>query len=77
MNVALDERNELQLIAEDSGDTVSDVLAVVDHDREWLRRQFRERAQCAIDQGRITRAEGETFMEAYGALLSSYTYYKA
>ncbi len=59
------------------GDSVADVLTYVEHDPKKLVEQFRELAETAIQEGRITAVQRRKALEAYRQGMSGYTYYES
>ncbi len=59
------------------GDSVSDVLEYVEHDPKKLVEQFRELAETAISEGRITAVQRRKALEAYRIGMSGYTYFES
>ena len=61
---------------EEEGDCVADVLSYVKYDPKVLVSQFRELAESAVEEGRITPRQRRDALEAYRDGLSGYTYYE-
>ncbi len=59
------------------GDSVADVLEYVEHDPKKLVEQFRELAETAISEGRITAVQRRKALEAYRIGMSGYTYFES
>ena len=70
------ENGKIRLSREVEGDSVSDVLGYVEHDPKKLVDQFRELAEQAIEQGRISPAQRKKALEAYREGMAGYTYYE-
>ncbi len=61
---------------EEEGDCVADVLSYVKYDAKELVRRFRELAESAVEQGRISPAQRRDALQAYRDGLAGYTYYE-
>jgi len=68
---------ELTFTHEVEGDSVADVLSYVEYDPKELEKRFRNFAERAVRQGKITAAERKTIMTAFREGLNGYTYYEA
>jgi len=53
------------------------VLTYVEHDPKKLVEQFRELAESAIREGRITAVQRRKALEAYRTGMSGYTYFES
>jgi len=71
------EDGELCLTREVEGDSVADVLSYVEYDPKDLERRFRNFAESAVRDGRITATDRKNIMDAYREGLNGYTYYEA
>lgn len=58
------------------GDCVADVLSYVKYDSKDLISKFRNLAERAVEEGRLTPAQRRTALEAYREGLQGYTYYE-
>ncbi len=61
---------------EEEGDCVADVLSYVKYDPKVLVSRFRELAESAVEEGRITPRQRRDALEAYRDGLAGYTYYE-
>ena len=61
---------------EEEGDCVADVLSYVKYDPKVLVSRFRELAESAVEEGRITPRQRRDALEAYRDGLTGYTYYE-
>lgn len=59
------------------GDSVADVLSYVEYDPKELIARFRQFAEKAVSDGRITPAERRHALEIYRLGLNGYTYYES
>ena len=64
------------LVKELHGDSVSDVLSYVEYEPKDMLVRFRERAEDAIREGKITATDRREIMKAYENGLRGYTYYE-
>ena len=76
VSVKITENGEFDLTRETHGDTVADVLSYVEFSPAELVKQFREAAELAIKEGRISPAERREIMMSYQNGLNGYTYYE-
>jgi len=58
------------------GDTISDVLSYVEYEPDNLYRRFRETAENAVRDGRISVAERQQMLGAFSESLRGYTYFE-
>ncbi|MEA2108137.1 MAG: biosynthetic arginine decarboxylase [Pseudomonadota bacterium] len=63
-----------KFIREIEGDSVADVLSIVEYDTKAIVVNFREAAERAVRKGLITPQERQQIMKAYQAGLRGYTY---
>jgi len=63
-------------VKEIRGDSVADVLSYVEFDPKDMLEKFREKAEEAIREGRISASERPEIMRAYDNGLRGYTYYE-
>ena len=76
VSVELNEQGGLRHRNEVPGDSVGEVLTLVEYDLKDLIDQFRQFTESAVSGGRITVDEGGEFIEAYEAGLRGYTYFE-
>ena len=67
---------EYDFVREIEGDTVADVLSYVEFNPKQMLLDFREMAEQAIREGRITVGERREIMKAYDNGLRGYTYFE-
>ncbi len=65
-----------EIVKELEGDSVSDVLSYVEYDTKNLMSSFRQKAENAVRENRITAAERRTIMSVYEDGLRGYTYFE-
>jgi len=71
------ENGRVRFSREVEGDSVSDVLEYVEHDPKKLVDQFRELAETAITDGRVTAVQRRKALEAYRNGMAGYTYFES
>ena len=76
VSVRIDEDGHYDLVREIHGDSVADVLTYVEYDPKVMLTRFRETAEEAIREGRITVADRREILSAYDNGLRGYTYYE-
>jgi arginine decarboxylase len=67
---------EFDFVSELEGDTVEDILSYVEYDTKHLLTRFRETAENAVRDGRITAAQRRAILQAYKTGLQGYTYFE-
>lgn len=76
VTVRIRENGEYDFVSEMEGDTVEDILSYVEYDTKYLLTRFRETAENAVREGRITPAQRREILQAYKAGLQGYTYFE-
>ncbi len=71
------EEGRVKFSREVEGDSVADVLAYVEYEPKKLVEQFRELAETAIQENRITAAQRRDALAAYREGMAGYTYYES
>ena len=71
------ENGRVRFSREVEGDSVADVLEYVEHDPKKLVDQFRELAETAITDGRVTAVQRRKALEAYRSGMAGYTYFES
>jgi arginine decarboxylase len=71
------ENGRVRFSREVEGDSVADVLTYVEHDPKKLVDQFRELAETAIQEERITAVQRRKALEAYREGMAGYTYFES
>jgi arginine decarboxylase len=74
--VSISEEDEVVFSREIQGDSVADVLSYVEYEPRLLSNQVREKAEKAVQAGRITPGERRQIMDAFDAGLRGYTYFE-
>ena len=76
VSVRMNDDGSFDFVREIEGDSIADVLTYVEYDTKVLLTQFRQAAENAVREGRITGAERHKIMHAYEDGLRGYTYYE-
>jgi len=76
VNINVDEQGRFEFGEELHGDTVADVLSYVEYEPKELMERFRELAENAVRNQRISPAERRDIIDAYDAGLRGYTYFE-
>ena len=66
----------VQYLSEIEGDRIADVLSYVEYDPKQLTLRFRELAERAVENGRITPKERRDMLAAYEESVRGYTYFE-
>jgi arginine decarboxylase len=74
--VSISEDDEVVFSREIQGDSVADVLSYVEYEPRLLSNQVREKAEKAVQAGRISPVERRQIMDAFDAGLRGYTYFE-
>jgi len=76
VSVRMNDDGSYDFVREIEGDSIADVLTYVEYDTKVLLNQFRQAAENAVREGRITGVERHKIMHAYESGLRGYTYYE-
>jgi arginine decarboxylase len=76
VSVRMNDDGSFDFVRELEGDSIADVLTYVEYDTKVLLTQFRQAAENAVREGKITGAERHKIMHAYESGLRGYTYYE-
>ena len=77
VSVKLDADGRIDYTSEVKGDSVADVLGYVEYDPKDLVAMFRDRAERAVREGRLSPTERREIVESYAAGIQGYTYFEA
>ena len=75
-SIHVDDDGEIEYEQELAGDSVGDVLSYVEYNPQGLLARFRELAEVAVRQKRITATERREILDAYESGLRGYTYFE-
>ena len=76
VSVRIGADGEVEFTREIFGDSVADVLSYVEYDPRTLADRFRDMAETAVRNGRITPQERRQITQAYESGLRGYTYFE-
>lgn len=76
VTIRIQEKGEFEFVSEQEGDTVAEVLSYVQYDPKRLFVRFRETAEQAVRDGKISAQERREIVDAYEAGLRGYTYFE-
>lgn len=75
-SVRINSDGSFDFVHELHGDTIADVLSYVEYEPENLFRRFRDTAEKAVREGRISVAERQKMLGAFTESLRGYTYFE-
>lgn len=76
VSVRINRDGSYDFVKEIHGDTIADVLNYVEYDPKKLQLHYRNTAENAVREGRITARERQQIMQTFNASLQGYTYYE-
>jgi arginine decarboxylase len=76
VSIRLEEGNTFSVVREIEGDTIADVLSIVEYDPKHLLSLFREKAERAVREGKISVKERMRMVKQFEESLRGYTYYE-
>lgn len=76
VSVRLNRDGSYHFVREILGDTISDVLSYVEYQPNALQLKYRDTAERAVREGRISARERQQIIKAFTASLQGYTYYE-
>lgn len=76
VSVRLNADNSFDFVKEIHGDTIADVLSYVEYDPKEMERKYRNTAERAVKEGRISVKERQEILKAFSASMQGYTYYE-
>jgi len=76
VTIRIKEQGEFEFVNEQEGDTVAEVLSYVQYDPKRLFVRFRETAEQAVREGKISPQERREVVSVYEAGLRGYTYFE-
>ena len=75
-SVRITDAGQLEFIEEIHGDTISDVLSYVEYEPKEIYQRFRESAERAVREERITVAQRQEMLSLFSESLRGYTYFE-
>jgi arginine decarboxylase len=76
VSVRINRDGSYDFVKEIHGDTIADVLSYVEYDTRELQRRYRNTAERAVREGRITARERQKIIKAFNDSMQGYTYYE-
>ncbi|WP_439133411.1 biosynthetic arginine decarboxylase [Pseudomaricurvus sp.] len=76
VSVRINRDGSYDFVKEIHGDTISDVLNYVEYEPKELLLRYRNTAENAVREGRITARERQQIIQTFNASLNGYTYYE-
>lgn len=76
VSVRLNDDGSFDFVKEIHGDTISDVLSYVEYDPKDMYVAYRNTAERAVKEGRITARERQEILKTFHASMQGYTYYE-
>ncbi len=75
-SVRVSDEGNLEFVREIHGDSISDVLSYVEYQPQDLYQQFRELAESAVREGKISVEQRQEMLSLYSESLRGYTYFE-
>lgn len=76
VSVRLNRDGSFDFVKEIHGDTIADVLSYVEYQPQQMVLNYRNTAERAVREGRITARERQDIIKAFNASMQGYTYYE-
>ncbi|MFT4765175.1 MAG: arginine decarboxylase [Oleispira sp.] len=76
VSVRLNDDSTFDFVKEIHGDTIADVLSYVEYQPKEMALRYRNTAERAVKEGRITARERQHMLKTYNASMHGYTYYE-
>ncbi|MBR9909771.1 MAG: biosynthetic arginine decarboxylase [Gammaproteobacteria bacterium] len=76
VSVRLNADASFDMVKEIHGDTIADVLSYVEFEPKEMELRYRNTAERAVREGRITTRERQQMLKTYRASMDGYTYYE-
>ena len=67
---------KVDFVKEGHFDTIADVLSYVEYEPKEMELKYRNIAERAVKEGRITALQRQKIMKTFNASLQGYTYYE-
>ena len=77
INIRINEDGGFDIIEEQSGDTISEVLNMLEYNPISFYKEFRDKIELAVKQKRISVAERQQILTQFSAQLNGQTYFKS
>ncbi len=76
VSVRINKDKSIDFIKEIHGDTIADVLSYVEYQPKEMALKYRNTAENAVREGKITALQRQKIMKTFNASLQGYTYYE-
>lgn len=76
VSVRLNEDSTFDFVKEIHGDTIADVLSYVEYEPKEMTLRYRNTAERAVKEGRITARDRQQMLKTFNASMQGYTYYE-
>lgn len=76
VSIRIGEDCSFEIVRELEGDSIADVLTYVEYDPRALQERFRQKAEKAVQQGKITPRERRDMVKGFETSLRGYTYFE-
>jgi len=76
VSVRLNRDGSFDFVKEIHGDTIADVLSYVEYHPKEMQLRYRNTAERAVKEGRITARERQQMIKTFNASMQGYTYYE-
>lgn len=76
-SIRINSEGSWEITRETRGDSISDLLGYVQYESKALRETFRDKAEQAVREGRISVSERQEILASFNAGLDSYSYYES
>ncbi len=76
VSVRINDDSSFDFVKEIHGDTIADVLSYVEYQPKEMALRYRNTAERAVKEGRITARERQQILKTYNASMQGYTYYE-
>ncbi len=76
VSVRINDDSSFDFVKEIHGDTIADVLSYVEYQPKEMALRYRNTAERAVKEGRITARERQEMLKTYNASMLGYTYYE-
>ncbi len=76
VSVRINSDGGFEFAKEMHGDTIADVLSYVEYNPKELQVRYRNTAERAVKEGRITTRERQKMLKTFNASMQGYTYYE-
>ncbi len=77
ISVRINEEGSFDVMKEQSGDTISEVLAMLEYNPAFFYENFREKIELAVRGGKINVAERQQILKQFSSQLQRQTYFKS